>query len=381
MDAKKAPNLTSKSGRAALEPRREPYWSRLSAGLFLGYRVADSGAGTWIARRRNEHGKQEYRALGTHDTCDDAKAEAEEWARNVEQGVTTQKTTVKEACALYVGHLKLHKGAASSKDAEGRFRRLVDDDPIGRVALDKLRTSHLKTWVAKLVDADGQEDEDDLRRAKDSTNRNLASLKAALNLALKDRLVATDAAWKTVVPFRGVGQRRKAVLDTTQRKTLLDACPHDLRRLASGLLLTGVRCGELAAANVADFDKANGTITLDGKTGKRTVAVSTAAIAFFTECSKGRVANAPLLMREDGERWNKDMWKKVFRQAVTDAGLPDDVVIYTLRHTGISEMILGGMDSFVVATLAGTSVAMIEKHYGHLRTKETRRMLDAVTMI
>ena len=381
MDAKKAPNLTSRSGRAALRVRREPYWSRLSAGLFLGYRVAGLGEGTWIIRRRHEHGKQEYHALGRHETYDDAKAEAEEWARSVEQGVTTKKTTVKEACALYVGHLKLHKGAASSQDAEGRFRRLVDDDSIGRIALDKLRASHVKAWVAKLVDADSHEDEDDLRRAKDSTNRNLASLKAALNLALKDRLVATDAGWKTVVPFRGVGQRRKAVLDAPQRKALLEACTDDLRQLAKALLLTGARCGEIAAANVADFDKWNGVITLDGKTGRRTVAVSSAALAFFAECVKGKVGNAPLLMRADGQRWNKDAWKKVFRQAVTDAGLPDDVVMYTLRHTGISEMILAGMDSFVVATLAGTSVAMIEKHYGHLRTKETRRMLDAANML
>ncbi len=57
-------NLKSKTGRAALEERREPYWSRIEAGLFLGYRVASRGGeGTWIARRRNEQGKQEYRAL------------------------------------------------------------------------------------------------------------------------------------------------------------------------------------------------------------------------------------------------------------------------------------------------------------------------------
>lgn len=343
--------------------------------------MAVSGAGTWIARRRNEQGKQEYRALGSHETYDDAKAEAEQWARNVEHGVTTKRTTVKEACALYVIHLRLHKGAASAKDAEGRFRRLVDEKPIGHLALDKLRTSHLKTWVAEIVDADAHEDEDDLRRAKDSANRNLSSLKAALNLALKDRLVATDAGWKTVVPFHGVGQRRKAILDANQRKALFAACPSDLARLARGLLMTAVRCGELAAANVADFDKEQGTISLSGKTGKRTVAVSSAAIALFTECSKDRIANAPLFARADGERWNKDMWKKVLREAVTAAKLPDDVVMYTLRHTAISEMILAGMDSFIVATLAGTSVAMIEKHYGHLRTKETRRMLDAVHLL
>ncbi|MFP3560129.1 site-specific integrase, partial [Paraburkholderia sp. SIMBA_049] len=68
--------------------------------------------------------------------------------------------------------------------------------------LARLRTSDLKSWLAGLIEVDEDEDdEDDLRRAKDSANRNLASLKAALNLALRDRLVATDAGWRTVVPF------------------------------------------------------------------------------------------------------------------------------------------------------------------------------------
>jgi hypothetical protein len=42
---------------------------------------------------------------------------------------------------------------------------------------------------------------------------------------------------------------------------------------------------------------------------------------------------------------------------------------------------MGGMDSVFVAKLSGTSVAMIEKHYGHLWHTETRKKLDAVKTI
>jgi len=82
-----------------------------------------------------------------------------------------------------------------------------------------------------------------------------------------------------------------------------------------------------------------------------------------------------------GQRWNKDSWKKAFKDAVDVAKLPDGVVMYSLRHTAISEMILAGMDSFVVAKLAGTSVAMIEKNYGHLRHSVVTARLDRVVMI
>ena len=55
--------------------------------------------------------------------------------------------------------------------------------------------------------------------------------------------------------------------------------------------------------------------------------------------------------------------------------------MYTLRHVAISEMIAGGVDTFLVAKLAATSTAMIDTLYGHLRHEQTRARLDAVTMM
>jgi hypothetical protein len=44
-------------------------------------------------------------------------------------------------------------------------------------------------------------------------------------------------------------------------------------------------------------------------------------------------------------------------------------------------MILGGMDSFIVAKLTGTSVAMIEANYGHLRHSVVSAKLDRIAML
>src|SRR3569623_463751 len=248
-------NITSKAARSKLAVRREPYWSRISTGLYIGYRVLAAGAGTWIARRQTEDGKKQYRSF---DSITDDKAydiavkKATEWAYAQEHGVSNKVVTVADACKAYVEDRRLRKSAASAKDAEGRFKRLVYDKKIGRIALDKLTTASMRTWLNDQVDFD--DDEDDVRRAKDSANRNLAALKAALNLALRDRLVATDAGWKTVTPFPGVGRRRTAFLTLKQRKALLTACPDALRALVTALLLTGARPGELAAASAASFD-------------------------------------------------------------------------------------------------------------------------------
>ena len=146
------------------------------------------------------------------------------------------------------------------------------------------------------------------------------------------------------------------------------------------LLLTAVRPGEIASCDVGDFDQAQGTLALSGKTGSRVVTLSTAAVEFFKEQARNKLPSAPLLSDAYGNRWNKDSWKKRFRNTVRAAGLPDSVVMYTLRHVGISELIAGGVDVFLVAKLAGTSTAMIDKHYGHLRHAQTRASLDAVAM-
>lgn len=376
-------SITTKTARDKLAPRREPYFARVQSGLYVGFRKLAKGEGTWIARRRAETGKQEYRALGTFANYDDAVKATLEWANSLDAGVSPKSTTVKDACDHYVKHLGLHKGSASKADAEGRFKRLVCDDKIAKIDLSKLRTSHLKDWLANQIDSieEGAEDEDDLRRAKDSANRNLASLKAALNLALHDRLVATDAGWKTVSKFKDVGRRRQSFLPSEQRQAFIAACAEDIRQLVKAMLFTAARPGELAKASVKHFDRQQGTLALDGKTGYRIVSLSSSAIQFFKEQTKDKIADASIFTTEYGRRWNKDSWKKPIKEAAKAAKLPPTIVMYSLRHTAISEMIANGIDSFEVARMAGTSTEMIDKHYGHLRHDRMRAKLDAIGIL
>ncbi len=374
--------IDSKTKRDRLAPRREPYWNPLQKGAAVGFRRLESGDGTWIARWRDDDGKQKYRALGNFKEYDEAAKAARDWVTACEQGASPKVTTVREACEAYVDALKAEGRTSTAKDAEGRFSRLIYEATIGKLAIDKLKTSNVQKWMNDQIDDDDEADDEDIRRSKDSANRNLATFKAALNLALNNRLVATDAGWKTVKAFPKVGARRKdAFLGMEQRTALLKACPNDLATLVKAMLLTGARPGELATLNASDFDKRLGCLTLRGKTGARTVAISTAAAAFFAEAGKDKIGAAPMLATSYGQRWNKDSWKKVFKDAATAAELPEAVVMYSLRHTAISEMVLAGMDSFIVAKLAGTSVAMIEANYGHLKHSVVTAKLDAVAML
>lgn len=67
--------------------------------------------------------------------------------------------------------------------------------------------------------------------------------------------------------------------------------------------------------------------------------------------------------------------------ARTNAGLPCDVVLYSIRHAAISEMIIGGIDILTAARLTGTSLEMIQKHYGHLKQAQAMALLSKIKMI
>ncbi|MFM0726230.1 site-specific integrase [Paraburkholderia strydomiana] len=366
--------IDSKTARDKLAPRREPYFVRLSAGVYCGFRRLDSGAGTWIGRRRNDAGKQEFNSFGQFDTFDAASKAVTEWANGLKSGVQHKSTTVSDACRLYVANRRSEKGAANANDAEGRFKRLVYGHRIGSIDLSKLRTLDVEKWRDEQSAMDDEAaDEESEKRAKDSANRNLTALKAALNYAKKHRLVSTDIGWKEVNKHKQVGARRNGWLHAEERKRLLDAMQNDLRTLSLALLHIGARPGELANADAADFDRSAGVLNLTGKTGPRKVYLSSAALEFFAALTKDKIGNAPLLTQADGQRWTAPAWGVAFREAREAAKLPD-AVLYCMRHTYISEAIARGLDVFTVAKLTGTSVAIIQSNYGAITDNITERL-------
>lgn len=98
--------IDSKTKRAKLAARREPYWARLVSGGYLGFRKLSDGEGTWVARWRDDEGKQHYRALGHFDDFDGAAKVAANWIKENEQGTSPSVTTVEAACRAYVEWLR-----------------------------------------------------------------------------------------------------------------------------------------------------------------------------------------------------------------------------------------------------------------------------------
>jgi hypothetical protein len=203
--------------RKKFEPRREPYWAApLAPGRYIGFRKIDAERGSWIARARTEDGPQQYNALGglteTFDYDAACKA-AHEWFVNLDAGVVTRsRYTVEDACRAYVEDRRREKGEKSAADAQWRFKHTVYGTEFGSTALARLRTSAIKRW------------REGLKLTKSGANRMMASLRAALNLAVEDRQVPATAAqeWRGVKQYKGADGRRELYLDLGQRRALFD---------------------------------------------------------------------------------------------------------------------------------------------------------------
>ncbi|MGB3804422.1 MAG: tyrosine-type recombinase/integrase [Sphingopyxis granuli] len=338
------------------------------------------GIGTWFARAREaDSGKYRRKALGDfgqlagNERFASARKDAEGWAEQVETGSVREAKieTVADAARAYLAAIVDANGIAA-----GVFRRHVFDDPIAKVKLDKLRRHHLAAWRKRLEDAPALLSRNksgvtrSKKRAPSTVNRDMVPLRAALGAVLPPGAPGTDAAWQEALkPVKGVDGQRTLYLDRNQRRKLLANAIADAAPFLRALCLLPLRPGAHAARVAGDFEKRTRELVVgrEAKTGKaRKITVPEATAEFLASQAKGKLPSSPLFCQSNGKAWDKDAWKGPIKEAAAAAGLPRGTCAYTLRHSVITDLVIGGLPILTVAQISGTSVAMIEKHYGHL---------------
>lgn len=159
--------------------------------------------------------------------------------------------------------------------------------------------------------------------------------------------------------------------------------------------LTGIRVGEARHLRWRDVeaDKRAGKrstmiLHVKGKTGVReVVASSSGAILYLNMIKKlreretGRSPDADdyIFCHKDGSPIHS--FKKGFSLLVQQAGVEKDRfgekrTLYSLRHTYATSRLHEGVNHYVLARNMGTSVKMLENHYGHT---SNRTMSDELT--
>lgn len=357
-------------------PKGEPHWQRIRPGCFLGFAPSrKEGDGTWHARAYDpETRRNKRKALGAFGDLPGnarfaaARAAAEQFAEIVETGGRREAKleTVGDACRAY---------AESRPEAEHRFLRYLYGEPLAKVKLDKLRRRHIREWretleqTKSLVSRSKSGDKRTRARAPATINRDMVPLRAALSKVLAPGAPNTDAAWQEALrPIKNASERRNLYLDRKQREKLLGKVSAEAAPFVRALCLLPLRVGSVALLTAGDFDQRTNELTIRrDKSGKaRRIELPLHTAKFFREQARDKLPAAPLFMRGNGSAWDKNSWKVPIAKAAIEAELPSGVCAYTLRHSTITDLVQASVPLLTIAQISGTSVEMIEKHYGHL---------------
>ncbi len=380
--------LAKVADREKLKPRRDPYFSTLARGQAIGFRkMTATTAGTWVARWRDpDADKQQHRPLGTFEELpaseryDAAVKAAKEWFNHLDGGGTTEVVTVKEACQLYVKKLRRDKGDKTADDVERRFKQYVYDHAIAKLEMTRLQPRQFTQWRNDLQDTPTDKGK---QRTAATLNRDMTCLRGAMNYAHDQRIVTSNVAWKQPLsPIASATTRRKLALTRQQRQALVDAAAPDIALFLQVLCAIPLRPGAAAALKVADYDRQHGTLLVhdDKAHDGRGIKLPPSTAKLFDAAARNKLPSAHLFTRADGVAWNKDSWKGPVKDAVIAAGLPPSTSAYTLRHSVITDLVVGGLDLLTVAQLAGTSVRMVQEHYAHLRADHAANALAKVAL-
>jgi len=373
--------IDTKAKRDRLTKRREPYWHKLRLGGYIGHRVGANG-GSWIARYRDEDGKQNYKSLilRSHlpqNEFDAATAEANKWFDSIEEGNRAKPGTLQEAADYYIQRLEHDKDKRAVKDAQGRINLHILPK-LPNILLDRLREGHILNWHKSFI-VEGSPDE--MRKSRATANRNLSTLKAILNRAYKSGLVSSKNAWKDVNKFSDTHKAREDFLERDQIKRLLDASEGNFKILLTAGALTGARYGELAKLKVRDLDRQHDILNIPkDKTNARHFPLTKQTKAFFVEQAKGKLPEATLLTKNGVDPWGHGDQTKLMREVAEKAELPRSIVFYTLRHSFIADLIDKKMNIFNIAKITGTSIEMIERHYGKLFKDRVIEVLERTSL-
>jgi len=429
---KRSAKLDTWNARKKL-PQGKTNQEPLSPGHYLGYRRPENGAaGSWFARCRRDGRILQVR-LGTADDFQDSNgtdlltyAQAEAMAKTWFQERTEQAIRVAGGEPAHVGPYTVTDALkAYFEDGKRRGVKGLQRDEqrasawilpqLGTLEVAKLTRRRLETWLAemamaprrvrtphpldpdaprpkprnfkvprtpkvKLVPPAPPATEDEKRARKDSANRVLTTLKAALNHALDRRqVICSGEAWRETKPYRGTTKARVRFLSVEDQVRLVNVCPQDFRRLVKAALYTGGRYGELGRATVQDFDPTGGTLFLIGKgTGEgkpRRVVLTDEGQAFFQELTECRPAGELIFQRDKvtrrkrqtvGAAWGQSDQSRFMAQACEASGM-EPLGFHELRHSYASMLVNAGCPlPYVAAQLGHSDTRMVEKHYGHL---------------
>jgi integrase len=254
---------------------------------------------------------------------------------------------------------------------ESKFARLLEFTPLAQARLDKIDEALIESFV--------QHRREVVRPA--SVNRELATLRKALRLAMKWRIIDRVPSFKLLDGER----ERTYVLSHRLEEIYLGFAPQPLRDVAVLILDTGLRVGEALSLEWADIrlHPVNGATfgylhVRKGKTkhAKRNVPLAE-RVRVMLESRQAKAAGLWVFPNEDASgpvsRFTVRDQHVALRERMH---LPTDFVIHSLRHSALTRLGESGVDAFTIMRIAGHSSITVSQKYVHPSPEAVERAFE-----
>jgi integrase len=384
--------LETRAARLRVAARAEPYWVLLSEGFHLGY-YKGSRVAKWVVRYRpvGRAGGYNKATLGEADDSQDAndttvlsygqaQDKARAWLTKQQGGGKSRaKYTVSDVLDDYIDGF-------TGKDLVNTQRRIeqfirpvlghVRVDQLTSDQVEKFRNDRAKTPARLRTSKKVTEqkyrplDTDEEKRKRRSTaNRDMTVLKAALNAAFNRRVVSSDAAWRTVKPFKGVDRAKLRYLTDDEARRIVNGAAAEFRPIVQASLLTGARWGELRRVRVVDVDLSAATAWLQETKGSdpRVCYLEEEGVEHFRQHMAGKTGDDLIFPGPTGARWNDSQQIRRMDDASSNGKVTPAATFHDLRRTYGARLAIRGVPMAVIAEALGHKDERItRKHYAHL---------------
>jgi integrase len=300
-----------------------------------------------------------------------------------------QGNTVRVVVDLYGQHLERNGQARSLEIVIQTCTSAVGE--FGDRTFQELKPVHVTNWLAKMAKPRDTKKHKGVKWGATYQNIALRTLVAAFNWALGQGIISGHCLQNSkAVTIRGRKRSRgqEAYIAAATWKTLMDrvgATNHGFAAILRFLHGTGCRPSEAYNVEARYYHPADKCVVYPGqpgptdyawknarRTGKDRVIFLSDELAELVESLIAKHPIGPIFRTSRKSMWVQEAMSVNLRWYAKKLGITPAPTAYGFRHTYATDWLLNGGSIKVLADLIGTSVSMIERHYGHLMVDKER---------
>ncbi|MBI3865507.1 MAG: tyrosine-type recombinase/integrase [Planctomycetia bacterium] len=237
-------------------------------------------------------------------------------------------------------------------------------ETFGEKPLAEIKAKHVATWVA------------DQKSWVEANTKNSAikAIKALFSWAETQEILIRSPVKGKALPLESAIAKRDYLVSAADEETISRNTNSAFNQFFRFCLLTGCRPSEAASIEAADIQEHDGVMSvrlLEHKTARKTGKARIIPVMFpeailILRNAAARNPSGKVFRNKWGKPIQRNAWVATFCRLAGKGIVSQRFTLYTTRHTFITRALLAGIPIAHVATFVGNTVAVLERHYGHL---------------